>query len=215
MVNTPLSLLLWARKKHHRPIGLVRPTYQHVLTEMAERLSIGEIKDLAEMAVFVNVIDTMAWLTKHSKLGCKYCNRNADLQFMPSLFDSLRHTRVSKKKVSIGEEYMARRIMDLIRLPGNRGKTHDVIVHRTMLSSLIRELFKLDPQTAKEDLSNLEYIRRLADQSSARCFIGGDRLQELQTIGEIMCKNNPAAFKEIRPFIENSSPMIKMPRNME
>lgn len=206
-VNTPLSMALWARRKHHRPVGLISPTYGHVLTETAERLSTGEIWDMSEMAVFVNVIDAMAWLTKHAKTGCKYCDRDADLQSMPPLFDSMRHTRISSKKVTVGEEYMARRIIDLLRLPGNRGKTHDAVVHRSMLGSLVRELCRLDGEAAQADLTRNEYISRLANQSSIRSFISKDRQKELQMIAEIMCKHNPAAAQEIQPLISQTSGM--------
>ena len=221
VINAPLSILLWARKKHHRTVCLIRPTYKQVIAELAERLSLAECFDLAELAVFVNVIDTMVWLNTHSKVGCKYCNKSADFQYMPSLFDSLRHTRVGNQKISVGEEYMAKRIMDLIRLPGNKGKTHDVIVHKSMLASLVRELFKQEPRTSDPELTKEEYIKRLAEHSATKYYASEDKIVKLSILSHIMSKNDALAEEEIldsqhkSQVVQGCQPHIKTIVNIE
>jgi hypothetical protein len=136
-----------------------------MLTELASQLTSQEVQDIGYASVFVEILDKMIWLCDHEKEGCKLCNKDVELRMLPRLLDSLKNTRIGQKKLNAEENYIAKRVLDLIRLPGNIGKTHDILIPKALVGGLIRSLFALDHSDLDHQLSPSDYIKRISSTS--------------------------------------------------
>ena len=109
---------------------------------------------------------------------------------MPRLIDSLKSCSIGHKDLYVEEGYIANRILDLVRLPGYMGKTHDVVIPKAMVGGLIRSIFKSEQSTQTEVMSDTEYIRRFSLQSSQRCIKNIDSDENVGMIAAILRKND-------------------------
>lgn len=161
-INVPYSLMYWARKRHKRTVCLLRPSPKQILANLAHSLKSSEIQDLGYTSVFVEILNKMVWFRDHEREGCKLCNKHADLQVMPKLLDSLKSTRIGQKKLNVEENYMTNRIISMLRLSGNTGKSHDVLIPRSLVGGLIRSIYAADISSIGEETTYSEYLSTLA-----------------------------------------------------
>lgn len=190
MVDVPLSLAYWMVKKQNKPVVFLKPTNKHIITELANRLNLNEAHNLGYLSVFVEILNSMAWISKHEKVGCKYCNKSIDYQSKPRLIDSLKTIKIGNCRLDAEEEYMAKRIIDITRLPDYKGKHHDILVPNHMVRGLIRNIYRIDVSSHNDSLTNTDYIRRLATDSCQRSLKNLDTDESVGKLAAILAKSD-------------------------
>lgn len=193
IINIPHSMVLWARRKQEKQVCLIKPNSMTILQRAIDSLTNEQTTDLYKLAILNLLMDSVIWMLKHSKSGCKFCNRLADLQVMPALYHSLKTSRLGSKSLIGEEEYMARRIGDVIRLPGNQGKTHDVLVPKKLVRGLIQQLYNHKDNLIGPELTELEYVRRFSDDIGVQARMHKDVQTKATILASIIIKNNPTA----------------------
>lgn len=193
MINAPQSLLLWARRQQQKPVCLVKPSGALVLQRAMEHLVEEQAEDLYKMAVLNLLMDSILWMVRHAKLGCKYCNRTAELQVMPALYHALKSSRLGAKHLAGEETYVAQRIADVLRLPGRCGQTHDVVIPKKMVRGLVQQIFKQKDFLNSQELSNSDYINRFSQNVAINAGTDNMVYSKMVLMVSIIIKNNPGA----------------------
>lgn len=193
IINIPHSMMFWARRKQEKTVCLIKPSNTLLLQHSLEALSSQQSEDLYRMAIMVLVMESIGWVIKHGKLGCKYCNRSADLQVMPALYHALKTSRLGWKGLMGEEVYMAKRIASVTKLPGNAGAVHDVVIPRKLVRGLIQQIYNHKDMFAGPELTENEYFKNFAKD----CSINGENphMKEKKAIfiSSILAKYNPGA----------------------
>lgn len=194
IINIPQSLLLWARKKQEKTVCLIKPNVSLLLQDTVHTIVDQQAEDLYKLAILNLLMDSILWMVKHSKLGCKYCNRTAELHVMPALYHCLKSSRIGQKGLTFEEVYMSKRIADVVRLPNNLEKTHDIMVPRKLIRGLIQHLHKQPELISRgEPLTETEYQRNFANCIGIKQKGLGIEFSNAVLIASILAKNNPGA----------------------
>lgn len=193
IVNIPHSLALWAKRKQEKSVCLIKPNIMIVLQKAIESLPEQQVEDLYRMAILNLLMDTIVWELKHAKGGCRYCNRSAELQVMPALYQSLKTSRIGSKSLIGEEEYMAKRISDVVRLPGNIGQTHDIVVPKKLVRGLIQQIYKAKDTFVNQEINANEYIKRFSKDVAFNSAHDRVELKTAIMLTTIVTKNNPGA----------------------
>lgn len=157
-VDVCYSLMYFSRIKLGRPIALIRPHTGLLLKHLISQVKEHKVQDLYQAAALVNIIEKVNWLSLFEKDGCRFCNKTAPTYDMPSVFDSLRHTRIGSK-FRFEEDLVADRVLDLMSLETNKSKIFDLVIPRRMVSGLVQSISKLESRF-DETIAAREYINR-------------------------------------------------------
>lgn len=193
IINIPQSLMFWARRKQEKTVCLIKPNSMILLQKSVQALAPEQTEDLYRMAIVNLLMDSIIWMVKHAKLGCKYCNRTSELQVMPALYHSLKNSRLGSKSLAGEEEYIARRIADVIRLPANKGKVHDVVIPKKMIRTLVQQIYKNPDFLNAQELTTSEYIKRFSSDISIQTQEDSFVYSKVVMLTSIIIKNNPGA----------------------
>ena len=196
------SLMYFSRSKLGRPIALIRPNSSLLLKYLISQVKTHQIQDLYQAAAIVNVIEKVYWLTLFEKDGCRFCNKNAPVYDIPSVFDALRHTRIGSK-FRFEEDLVADRVLDLMSLDTNKSKIFDLVIPRRMVSGVMQSISKMGPRHA-ETIKTSEYINRFAKsldiQIPEETYKSSNSLQIVGMLAAVLSKNKLDIEHELRNF---------------
>ena len=191
-ISIPHSLVYWSIIKQNRNICLIKPN-SRIICDAVQTKNNENIDNLKKIASLTHLMYKSLRLSLHIKEGCKNCNRDASSQSKVPPYHYIKSSGIGGEDFLAEEEYMAKRISDVVRLPGNQGLTHDIIIPKNLIRGLVQKLYKQNDSFQGHELSNMEYLKRFSEDSAIRQNSSNEKKN--QKIQNLLIYENPSAIK--------------------
>lgn len=193
--DIPRSLAYWVGKKQKRPIALIKPSAIQVVSQIAQAVSLAELRDFVMTARLNWMTNAVYWILEHESEGCKFCNPESSPIEHPNIFDTSRTTRLGEK-MRVEERLIVERMRQVLRYHQSMlgGKqVHDLLVPYRLVPSIIRAIFEavargdfsLDP------ISKLDYMSNFRNSFRVPEDISEEFLEKRALVASLFINNRP------------------------